>query len=674
MEAPNNFLTSAAAWTLQNSLEASLLVAALFLIVWLGGTRLAPRFRAALWILVGVRLLLPFAPESSWSVFNLAPRTSEPVSTGMSFAAESPGELVTVYGMEEIPVAEESFDATKALSIAWLAGVLGILLWSVIRQIRTARWVRRLPGVSNSELRGLLTSASRRAGVPLRLRFVEAPSGSGVAVFGFASVTHLIVPADLEARYSEEEIRGILLHELEHVRRRDLIWNWATLFVQALHWFNPLVWVAGRRFLADREVVCDRAALECLPRNTRREYGATLIKALELGRHPAPNPALVPFISRKTELKHRLTMITKSSRQGFLAQAVVAVLTAAVCIATFTSATAEEESKARGERTERENSERAERGARESAERGARESAERGERESGRRKGARDEGRPSAEAGRGDRPSAEAERGARPSAEAGRDGDRVSPEGGRGREGDRAMMGMTVVRVFEQGVVFGDKEVRNEDLGDYLKNMSRRPGGVVITARPDVPFKAVVGVVNALKEAGIHRIEFRAANDDRRIDAGGGGRLGVLDGNVPTREGARDGEGVRREGRRDGNVPAREGARDGEGAKREGPRDGEGPRREGPRDGDAPAREGGATLEMEQRNLNQWTRIFGAYDKDKNKKVTFEEWLSMKDGEMPADRREREQGWFNQADASGDGGVTLGEWIDWKSKQGRGER
>jgi hypothetical protein len=76
---------------------------------------------------------------------------------------------------------------------------------------------------------------------------------------------------------------------------------------------------------------------------------------------------------------------------------------------------------------------------------------------------------------------------------------------------------------------------------------------------------------------------------------------------------------------------------------------------------------------MDDRQLSQLTRIFGAYDKNGDRSVTFEEWAAMKNFEMTADQRAREKGWFDQADGNDDEKVTLGEWIDWKSSQGRAD-
>ena len=77
---------------------------------------------------------------------------------------------------------------------------------------------------------------------------------------------------------SDQELRLVVRDELVHVQRLDVLQNWLLILLQALHWFNPLVWLALRRMRSDRELVCDAVVLRHLDPTEQREYGATLIK------------------------------------------------------------------------------------------------------------------------------------------------------------------------------------------------------------------------------------------------------------------------------------------------------------------------------------------------------------------------------------------------------------
>ncbi|MCB1229109.1 MAG: hypothetical protein KDN19_02520 [Verrucomicrobiae bacterium] len=715
METLIDSLTRAARWVAGNSLEASLLMVAFLLLFLALGRQLAPTLRVALWTVVGVRLLLPFAPPSQLSVHNLYPAANSPASEAATVATGESATLVTAAvsfseSETKVPAApkasrfQPSWKNTAA--IVWAGVALGLLAAALVRQRKVHRRIVRLPLVSSEALRKLYHECARQSGVIRRLRLVAAPAGSGVAVFGFLRESHLIVPADLEDRYSETEIRGILLHELAHVRRGDLLINWIVLAVQCLHWFNPLVWFAGRRFLADREVLCDRAALRGLSPVQRRDYGKALIKALQLGRAPQVCPALVPFVSRKSELEHRLTMIAKPHSRSLFLQFAAGAFAIAIALTTFTSARAD------GERE----------GGREGARDGETENAERS------REGARDGDRPREGARDGDRPREGARDGDRPR-EGARDGDRPR-EGSRDgtREGARDGEAATTsaadheVKVYRDGVTIGDRKYST--MAEFRNALRGQSGSsALVTADSNTPFQTVNAVIDTLKASGIRDVKLASqsggegrnnardgegsgsremqrdgdrpregARDGDRPAEGGDSREGARDGDRP-REGARDGEGPAegeksREGARDGDRP-REGARDGEGAsEREMRRDGDGDRpregegsREGARDGDRP-REGEGSRESARdsessastasdREVNQWTRIYGAYDKDGDRAVTFDEWVSMKNYELSRDQREREKGWFDQADSNSDEAVTLDEWIGWKSSQGR---
>ncbi|MEM7011045.1 MAG: M56 family metallopeptidase, partial [Verrucomicrobiota bacterium] len=739
------FLVNSGAWTLRNSLEASVLILLVAAITFFWKKRISSRFRAILWVVVGLRLVLPFAPESAVSVFNLA-QTPEPI-------AAAPAEVIDVTPEILPPVtglaaADSSLRINYAMIAAavWIVGALIMLSFAVWRQTQMRRIVHRLSQPKEPRLAKILRRCMRHSGVNRQLQLVEAAENSGVAVFGFLRPSHLIVPRGFADRYSESEIRGIFLHELAHIRRRDLLWNWVTLSIQAMHWFNPLVWWAGRQFLAERELLCDRFVLRQLQNNERRDYGLALLKTLEFAvPQTAPNPALVPFFSRKSELKHRLTMIKKSQSISPIVQALVAIVALAACAMTFTSAVAQDREGDGDRRSARDGEREGDRPREGDARRDGEREGDRPREGDARRDGERE----------GDRPR---EGDARRDGE--REGDR--PRGIiRDREQAPVRDGELKVTIQGNGVVIGDRQIPLVNLRRTVEESNAE--SAVVLAPESTPLQTVMTVLNALKDSGIANVRVgtagrapaRDGDGDRRFgdregdrpaegrvmrdgeggparegarDGDGDRRVGARDGEgaparegardddgAPAREVARDGDGDRRVGARDGEGapardgdgaparegardrdgdrrvmrdgeggPAREGARDGEGGPaREGARDGEGgPAREGARDGEVGAREGardgdgvsreggGDAVAMDDRKLNQLTRIYRAYDKNGDNGVSYDEWASMKSYEMTAAQRERDRGWFDQADANGDEKVTLGEWIDWKANQG----
>lgn len=69
-------------------------------------------------------------------------------------------------------------------------------------------------------------------------------------------------------------------HELTHFRRRDIPLKALVLWVKALHWFNPLMWLMARAVEQDTELACDDSTLHALPGDQRSAYGRSILQAV----------------------------------------------------------------------------------------------------------------------------------------------------------------------------------------------------------------------------------------------------------------------------------------------------------------------------------------------------------------------------------------------------------
>ncbi len=345
----SEWIEQAGRWTFQNSLEGGILIL-LLAAVAIGGHRwLSPGQRSLIWGLAVLRLVLPHAPQSGFSLFNLLPDLGFPVAhverSNDAIAALSEADsLMEIVAMPQV-VMHQSLDLAAVLGGLWLGGVMAVLGYALVQQFRALRFVRQLPESTDPRLCEILRDCMRRSKMDESdIRLVESPRLGEIGVFGILRGRCLVIPRNMMEEYSETEIRGIFLHELAHVQRWDLLRNWMVFVIEAVHWFNPLSWWLGSRLRGEREVICDQMALRKLSEPERHSYGEALLKTLEYGlRTPGKGPAFVPLLSSKSELKHRLTMIKKphlKNRSG--AQVVILGVAVAACAATFTSALARE--------------------------------------------------------------------------------------------------------------------------------------------------------------------------------------------------------------------------------------------------------------------------------------------------------------------------------------------
>ena len=308
-----------AAWALAGLLDSALLLALIALIWLVIRRRVAPQVGCWLFLMVPLKLLVPLvvaAPDAvarwtpsarlaSWletapaTGVNQAPPAPVARNEGVRPRVESPA----VKGLD--PVAPARTMATASTSsiqarsvetaaapvagtprlklaavamLAWLGCVL-VLAWRMVRvQGGVRARLRRLPSVDPASLSVDWPELCRLAGVSPITRVVEDDSIAAPGVWGIFRPT-VILPQGIGSALTTEQLRWVLLHELAHVRRCDLVvvaWQRVATIVQ---FFNPSAWVAARMVDRLREYACDDLAT-CLGRSSAVETGEAFVKVL----------------------------------------------------------------------------------------------------------------------------------------------------------------------------------------------------------------------------------------------------------------------------------------------------------------------------------------------------------------------------------------------------------
>lgn len=335
-------------WTWRTSLETSVLIGLVCVVQWLLGERLPVQARYVLSFLVLCRLVLPAAPASQVSVFNLA-RFSIPPADAVSTESAAPelapspsattpsppSSLAASPGDRAPGLSTAAAPSPTLLSLVWAAGFGLVLTAGLGRHWRFGRRIRRFGTGPDDGTRTLLEECQRQMRVTRPVGILVTDHCHVPALCGVLR-PFLLLPRGVLA-LDPKELRLVLLHELAHLKRRDGLLNWCMIVLRAWHWFNPLVWMAMRRLRADRELVCDAMVLQGLDGSERRLYGRTLLKLLETLPGVDPSPVLVPVLSHQ-QIKRRIIMIAKFKQPRRLAWMLAAALIATVCCLTFSRA------------------------------------------------------------------------------------------------------------------------------------------------------------------------------------------------------------------------------------------------------------------------------------------------------------------------------------------------
>jgi beta-lactamase regulating signal transducer with metallopeptidase domain len=160
----------------------------------------------------------------------------------------------------------------QSLPSIWLAGCTLLLL-----RLLVARWLLRrsergsvivdcigrlTPHRSpegHTRLATALATACEQLGLRRSVTLLIHPHKTIPVVWGI--VRHRLLLPEAAHNWSDEQLRSVLLHELAHIKRRDTLTQLLTQVACALHWFNPLVWVAAWRMHVERERACDDLVL-----------------------------------------------------------------------------------------------------------------------------------------------------------------------------------------------------------------------------------------------------------------------------------------------------------------------------------------------------------------------------------------------------------------------------
>jgi len=326
------------AWLLRSTLQASMLIGLILLVQIALRSRLSPRWSHALWLILLVRMVLPWAPQSRVSIFNLIPHSDSPVVWGLPHHLPNGGlkptlhtSVLTTNTLERVsqPTPHQLSGGQDphflsvgrrlarligaGLPLIWLAGVLVLGIYICVSSFSLLRIVRRERPLTDQKILDLVEDCKAETGIRTVLGVVATDKVRSACLFGFIR-PRLLLPKGMVEALNSQELRYVFLHELGHLKRHDIWLGWLTSILQALHWFNPLVWLAFYRMRADRELACDAFVLARTQIDESRNYGRTIVSLLERFSRPQVLPALAGILETKSQLKRRIKMIARSKK------------------------------------------------------------------------------------------------------------------------------------------------------------------------------------------------------------------------------------------------------------------------------------------------------------------------------------------------------------------------
>ena len=334
---------------LKTSLLGSLAILAMLVLKPLWRERYRAKTRCWLWLALAVFLLLPVdfsvknapvqaAPPKDYTLFVGTDKTAIQ-STDNLFgdmaekSGQSPAQVRDTIIQRPVTNPEQKttryIPVTTILFYGYLAGAAAFLLYQGLSYAHFRRTVRRWKrDVARVDYASLLSDTARDLGV-------SAPEMIVCEAISTPAVTGLLRPRLLlpHEHYDVQELRYILRHELCHLKRRDMLFKLVLLAANAMHWFNPVVYLMLRQADEDIELACDSAATDGLELPERAAYSRTLLAAVQSSVRALP--ATTCFGGTVERLKRRITNVLGAQKKrglGIVALVLALTLTAGCAV------------------------------------------------------------------------------------------------------------------------------------------------------------------------------------------------------------------------------------------------------------------------------------------------------------------------------------------------------
>lgn len=349
-------LTAVFDWIVFSSAGAIILIAAIILIKKLMRDKQSVKWHYYIWFVLVIRLLIPYAPQSSISIFNTvtpsafnmhhteskALNEKLPTNNNISDLSLKDDYIANTTSFLDMQNNSSSSSFTKMnLKLyfmgIWLLGVITFTIYTCYINLRLSLKTKKSKPSEIADIRETLEQCTLlmniQKDIPVFLEsYVTSPSILGI------NKPVLLLPNDILDKINDNELKHIFLHELSHYKRKDNAVKYIILFLKMIYWFNPVIWYGFYKMQEDCELCCDYDAMEYMSKEEQLEYGYTILHMLKISSAQKRLLGTAGLLSDKSNIKRRIVMISQFNKKSFKFSAAGLVIISALSFILFTNA------------------------------------------------------------------------------------------------------------------------------------------------------------------------------------------------------------------------------------------------------------------------------------------------------------------------------------------------
>ena len=276
------------------------------------------------WLLVAIRLLCPLSLVNPLIHEIRSPFAADaairPIAGQIKVrVSDALGDLYSIFlnadnrpayeVTNRLQVGMENASVSITLAKVWLAGVLLIIVWFLFCNIRFRLRLRadRIEPISGELLDQFNALCKQRGIRPVPVYFTDPlPSACLVGVF------RPWIALPLSA--APQDVIHVLTHEICHIKNGDHLWGILRLLCCAVHWFNPLVWIAASMSRTDSELRCDDRVTQPMNQEERKSYASVLVLAAARRNAPGLGVLATGMTMTGKRLKTRVSTVMQNKK------------------------------------------------------------------------------------------------------------------------------------------------------------------------------------------------------------------------------------------------------------------------------------------------------------------------------------------------------------------------
>ena len=303
--------------------------------------KFSKRWQYYIWIVVALRFLLPFTPDTTiigslFEKFDTTAITNEiPTNPNVPVPADTGNSKAEpIQTNREITTAamREPFNKYVCLFFIWSALALVLFVRKVTVYQGFIQYIKAgNKEVSDIKILNLLSDCEEKLKIKTRVELSCNPLIASPMLIGFFR-PRIILPV---GEWEDKELSYIFVHELIHYKQRDMFYKWLIQIVVCVHWFNPFVYLLEKEVNKSCELSCDEKVISVLDDTARREYGDILISFLKSNNLYKSSLASVTLTEGAEQLKERLGAIMKFKKKSKGIIAITAIFSVLVCVCFF---------------------------------------------------------------------------------------------------------------------------------------------------------------------------------------------------------------------------------------------------------------------------------------------------------------------------------------------------